>query len=61
MLAVKMLAQVHDELGLELGLGAVFDHSTIRGLAASLTAELLGDVSDAEVASLLSELEGSDS
>jgi amino acid adenylation domain-containing protein len=61
MLAVKMLAQVHDELGLELGLGAVFDHSTIRGLAGSLTAELLGDVSDAEVASLLSELEGSDS
>jgi amino acid adenylation domain-containing protein len=61
MLAVKMLAQVHDELGLELGLSAVFDHSTIRELAGSLTAELLGDVSDAEVASLLSELEGSDS
>jgi amino acid adenylation domain-containing protein len=60
MLAVRMLTKVHDELGLELSLGAVFEHSTIRELAGSMTAELLGQQDEAELADLLAEVEASE-
>jgi amino acid adenylation domain-containing protein len=58
LLAVKMLARVQDAFGVDLYLGRVFEESTIRGLAAVIAAQLIGDVDDDEVASLLDELEG---
>jgi amino acid adenylation domain-containing protein len=56
MLAVKMLARVRDALGLELQLGQVFESPTIRGLAGSLTGQLLGEVSDSDLDALLADL-----
>jgi acyl-CoA synthetase (AMP-forming)/AMP-acid ligase II/acyl carrier protein len=57
LLAVKMLARVQDTFGVELYLGRVFEESTIRGLAEVVGSELLDEVDDDEVASLLDELE----
>ena len=55
-----MLARVQDAFGVEIYLGRVFEESTIRGLAAIVNTELLGDVGDEEMASLLAELEASE-
>jgi amino acid adenylation domain-containing protein len=55
LLAVGMLARVYDMLGLELYLGQVFETSTIRELAAAITDQMLGDVSDEELAGIFEE------
>jgi acyl-CoA synthetase (AMP-forming)/AMP-acid ligase II/acyl carrier protein len=60
LLAVKMLSRVHDSFDLDLRLHAVFEHSTIRGLAAAIAAELLAAAGDDELSSLLAEVEASD-
>ena len=60
LLAVKMLARVQETLGLDLHLGIVFEHSTVRELAAELTTQLLGEADDAELAALLAEAEASE-
>jgi amino acid adenylation domain-containing protein len=60
LLAVRMFAGVHEELGVELHLGRVFEHPTIRQLAAAVSAELVGAAEDDELAALLSEIEVSE-
>ncbi len=60
LLAVKMLARVQESFGLDLYLGTVFDHSTIRELAAAVTDDLLGEAGDDELADLLAEAEASE-
>jgi amino acid adenylation domain-containing protein len=60
LLAVRMLARVQDTLGVELYLGRVFEHSTIRGLAEIVTQAMLADVADEDVAALLADLEPSE-
>jgi hypothetical protein len=55
-----MFAGVHEELGVELHLGRVFEHPTIRQLAAAVSAELVGAAEDDELAALLSEIEVSE-
>jgi amino acid adenylation domain-containing protein len=55
MLAVKMLARVHDTFGAAPYLGAIFDHSTIRKLSELLMLELLAQTTDDEIADLLTE------
>jgi amino acid adenylation domain-containing protein len=60
LLAVRMLARVQDTLGLELYLGRVFEHPTIRGLAEIVTEGMLDDVADEDVAALLADLEPSE-
>ena len=60
LLAVKMLARVQEGFGLDLSLGTVFDHSTIRELAGMLTEQLLGDAGEDELAALLAEAEASE-
>ncbi len=57
LLAVRMLALVQDSFGLELYLGSVFDHSTVRGLAAMIGEKLIGDASGDELDELLAELD----
>jgi acyl carrier protein len=57
MLVVKMLGRLQDALGIEFFVGDVFEHSTIRELADSVTAQMLGDASDEELAGLLAEAE----
>jgi acyl carrier protein len=60
LLAVKMLARVQESFGLDLYLGTVFEHSTVRELAGTLTEHLLGEAGDDELAELLAEAEASD-
>jgi hypothetical protein len=60
LLAVRMLSRVHDALGLNLYLGRVFEHSTIRALGAIVTVELLAETEDDELSALLAEVEASD-
>jgi hypothetical protein len=56
-----MLARVQESLGVELALGSVFDHPTVRALAAEISGGLLAGTDDAELAALLAELEAGDS
>ena len=60
LLAVRMLARVQESLGLDLALPTVFEHSTVRELAAEVTTELRGEASDDELAELLAEVEASE-
>jgi amino acid adenylation domain-containing protein len=60
LLAVKMLARMHAATGIDLYLGTVFEHSTIRDLAASLSGQLLDDAGEDELAELLAEAEASE-
>jgi amino acid adenylation domain-containing protein len=60
LLAVKMLARVQEALGLDLYLGRVFEHSTIRALAAVISAELLDREDCDELTALLAEVEASE-
>jgi amino acid adenylation domain-containing protein len=60
LLAVKMLARVQQGLGVDLALATVFEHSTVRELAAGVTSVLLGEASDEELAELLAEVEASE-
>ncbi len=60
LLAVKMLARVQQSLGLDLALPAVFEHSTVRELAAEVSGALHGDTSEDELAELLAEVEASE-
>jgi non-ribosomal peptide synthetase component F len=60
LLAVKMLARVQEQLGLDLYLGTVFNHSSVRELAAAVTETLLGATADDELAELLEEAEASE-
>jgi amino acid adenylation domain-containing protein len=60
LLAVKMLARLQESFGLDLYLGAVFEHSTVRELAGAVTIRLLGDADDDELADLLAEAEASE-
>jgi amino acid adenylation domain-containing protein len=57
MLAVRMAARVRDTLDIELPLADVFEQPTIRELAGSVTAQLLGDVNESELTEMLAELE----
>jgi acyl carrier protein len=57
LLGVKMLARVQDTLGVEINLARLFDSSTVRELAEAVTAELMSDVGEDELASLLDEPE----
>jgi amino acid adenylation domain-containing protein len=56
MLAVRMVARVRDTLGLELPLARVFERPTIRELSASVTRQLLGEVSESDLEDMLSDL-----
>ena len=60
LLAVKMLARVQDSLGLDLYLGTVFEHPTVRELAVAVTAALLEEADDDGFAELLAEAEASE-
>jgi amino acid adenylation domain-containing protein len=60
LLAVKMLSRVQDSFGLDLGLGYVFDNSTIRELGQVIAERMLGDAADDELALLLAEVEASE-
>jgi non-ribosomal peptide synthetase component F len=60
LLAVKMLARLQEAFGIDLYLGSVFEHSTVRELAAEITLQLLGDTADDELDALLSEAEASE-
>jgi hypothetical protein len=56
-----MLARVQEDFGLDLYLGSVFEHSTVRELAGAVTAGLLADAGDDELADLIAEAEASGS
>jgi amino acid adenylation domain-containing protein len=60
LLAVKMLARVQESFGLDLYLGSVFDHSTVRELGAAVTKRLVGETGDDELSELLAEIEASE-
>ncbi len=60
LLAVRMLARVQDQLGVGVALGTVFEQSTVRELAASVTNEMLADAESDELAALLAEAEASE-
>jgi acyl-CoA synthetase (AMP-forming)/AMP-acid ligase II/acyl carrier protein len=60
LLAAKMLARVQQSVGVDLPLGIVFDHPTVRELADAVTGELLNEADDSELAALLSEIEASE-
>ncbi len=60
LLAVKMLSRVYESFGLDLRLHAVFEHSTVRELAADIAVELLGATGEDELSSLLAEIEVAD-
>jgi acyl carrier protein len=53
LLGVRVLARVQDALGVDVNLARMFERSTVRELAELVTAELLGDVDDDELAALL--------
>jgi len=60
LLAVKMFSRLRETFDLELFLHSVFEHSTVRGLAAIITAELYGATDEDELSALLAEVEGVD-
>jgi amino acid adenylation domain-containing protein len=60
LLAVKMLARVQESFGLDLYLGTVFEHSTVRELAIAVTERLMADAGGNELAELLAEAEASE-
>jgi amino acid adenylation domain-containing protein len=57
LLAVRMLARVRESFDLDLHLHRVFEHSTVRELAATITADLLDAADEDELSSLLAEIE----
>ncbi len=57
LLAIKMLSRVQESFDLDLLLHSVFEHSTIRELAAAITAELFGAADEDELSALLAEVE----
>jgi amino acid adenylation domain-containing protein len=60
LLAVKMLARVQETLALDLALPTIFEHSTVRELAAVVSGELHEEAGDEELAELLAEVEASE-
>jgi amino acid adenylation domain-containing protein len=60
LLAVKMFARMQESLGVDLPLGTVFEHSTVRQLAAEVSSALLGGAADEELLELLAEAEASE-
>jgi amino acid adenylation domain-containing protein len=60
LLAVAMLSRVQDEFGVELPLGVAFARPTVRELAESVTAALLGEATEDELAELIGEPEASE-
>jgi amino acid adenylation domain-containing protein len=60
LLAMKMLARVGSSFGIDIPLVAAFEQSTPRELAVVVSAELLSEVEDDDLASLLEELEAAD-
>jgi acyl carrier protein len=60
LLAVRMLAKLQESFGIDLSLGTVFEHSTVRELALAVTDELLGEAGDDELSDLLAEAEASE-
>ncbi len=60
LLAVKMLARVQESFDLDLFLHSVFEHATVRELAAAITTELFDTADADELSSLLAEVEGAD-
>lgn len=57
LLAVKMLARVQESFGLHLLLHRVFEHSTVRELADTISVGLLDAADEDEISSLLAEVE----
>jgi hypothetical protein len=60
LLALKMLARVQQRLAVDLALPSVFEHSTVRELAAVVTGALVGEAGDDELAELLAGAEASE-
>jgi amino acid adenylation domain-containing protein len=60
LLALKMLARIQQRLGVDLPIATVFEHSTVRALAAVMTSALLREASDDELGELLAEVEASE-
>jgi amino acid adenylation domain-containing protein len=60
LLAVKMLSRVQASFDIDLFLHSVFEHSTVRELAAIIAAELLGTADEDELSALLAEVEASE-
>jgi amino acid adenylation domain-containing protein len=59
--AVAMLARVHEELGIDLYLGTIFEAASIRALAEVITEELLSQAGDDDLRAALAEAEASES
>ncbi len=59
--AVAMLARVHDELGVDLFLGVIFETPSIRGLAETVTHRLLSEAGDEDLLLALAEVEAAES
>jgi amino acid adenylation domain-containing protein len=57
LLAVKMVSQAQESFDIDLPLHVVFEHSTLRELAAAIAAALLEAADDDELSSLLAEIE----
>jgi amino acid adenylation domain-containing protein len=60
LLAVKMLARVQQSLALDVPLPTIFEHSTVRELAAVVASGLRSEAGDDELAELLAEVEASE-
>jgi amino acid adenylation domain-containing protein len=60
LLAVKMLARVEQSLAVDLVLPTIFEHSTVRELAAEIAVVVRGEAGDDELAELLAEVEASE-
>ena len=57
MLALRLVARIQAQLGVDLFLTAVFEHPTVRELAALVSERMLEDADGDELAAMLDELE----
>jgi acyl carrier protein len=57
MMALRLVARIHERLGVDVFLTAVFEHPTVRGLADAVAASMLADEGDDDLDALLDELE----
>jgi amino acid adenylation domain-containing protein len=57
MLALRLVARIHERLGVDIFLTAVFEHPTVRGLAEAVATSMLEEEGDDDLDALLDELE----